>query len=451
MTEDSKTNLTVVVSELEPCRLKVDIEAPADRVRAQYEEVLKTFHGAAQIPGFRPGKSPRKLLERKYRPRIQEETVSRLVNQCTKEALDQENLQPETQPRIEKEDSLKIHDPDQAFVYSVTFDMAPSFELPDYTGFTIQRRQSTVDDEAVETFVTQILEQRASYEAVERPAEEGDLLKVSYHGSVRDAETSELPETARFLLDADETWLPLREPEMLPGATEQLLGCEAGEVVAIDIIFPESFVEDSLAGRVADYTVTIHEIQTQNTPLLTDEIAQSLFGVENAQAVRDSVRPHLEQREEQNRHRGLREDLLEKLMAGMDFPVPPGLVAQESYDLFRSRLQQAYQQNPQQMQQEDFQKQLWAQVSQEAQQRLRRRYVLRRIADQESIEVTGEEVDNALEQMARMYRMSAKVLRRRLRENGRLVDVFLDLREDKTIERLLEQVTVEDPEDAEAE
>ncbi len=450
MTDTNTSNLTVVASELEPCRMKVDIEVPAERVRAQYEDVLKTFQGAAQIPGFRAGKSPRKLLERKYRPKILSETLSKLVEQCTAEALRQEKIKPETQPRIENEQALSIEDPNQPLVYSITFDVAPFFELPDIDNLTIQRRPSSVDDESVEAFLGRIIEQRAAFETVDRPAEEGDLLRVDYHGAVRDIDSDELPETARFLLDADDTTLPLREPEMLPGATEQLLGCEAGETVNIDVMFPESFVESSLAGNVADYTVTVHEVQTQSTPELTDEMAKTQFGVESAQELRDSVRRHLRQEDEQTRQRSLREDLLEKLTEGLDFSVPPGLLARESYDLFQSRLQQLVRQNPEQVQQEEFQKQVWEQVQEEARRRLQRQYVLRRIADQENIEVDGKELDQAIEQMAGMHQMTPKALKDRLRENGRLVDVFMDLREGKTIVHLLDKVTIEEPEEAES-
>lgn len=450
MTDNNTSNLTVVASELEPCRMKVDIEVPAERVREQYDKVLKSYQEKAQLPGFRAGKSPHKLLERKYRSQALGETLNKLVDQCTREALQQEELQPETQPQIENEEKLSLTDPDQALVYSITFEVAPSVEPPDIEKLTIQRRPSTVNDEAVESFVTQLLEQRAAFETVERPAEEGDMLRVDFHGVVRDADAEELPETARFLLDEDDTTLPLREPEMLPGATEQLLGCEAGETVNIDIMFPESFVETSLAGKVADYTVTIHEVQAQISPELNDETAKSHFGVESAQKVRDTARQYLQQQEEQTRQQGLREDLLEKLTEGQDFALPPGLLARESYDMYQSQMQRLAQQNPQQVQQEEFQKQLWEQAQEKARQRLRRRYVLRRIADQLNIQLDNQEIERTFEQMAKTYEMPVKEFKKRLRDSGRLADVIMDLRESKTISHLLHTVTIEEPEEAES-
>lgn len=453
MTDTNTSNLTVVVSELEPLRKKVDIEVPAERVRKQYDNVLKNYHGAAQIPGFRAGKSPRKLLERKYRSQILDETLHKLLEKCSREALDQEGIQPETQPQIENEEKLSLSDPDQSLVYSLTFEVAPTVEPPDIETLSIQRRPSTVNDEAVENFVAQLLEQRAALETVDRPAEEGDMLRVDYHGVVRDADTDDLPETARFLLDADDTTLPLREPEMLPGATEQLLGCEAGQTVDIDVMFPESFVETSLAGKVADYSVTIHEVQTQTSPELDDETAKSHFGVESAQEVRDTARNYMQQQEEQTRQQGLREDLLEKLTEGQDFPLPPGLLARESYDMFQSQLQRIAQQNPEQMeqlQQEEFQKQLWEQVQEEASRRLRRRYVLRQIADQQNIQLDPQEIERTFEQMAKTYELPVKELKKRLRDNGRLADVLMDLRENKTIAYLLDTVTIEEPEEDES-
>lgn len=449
MTDTNTSNLTVVVSELEPLRKKVDIEVPAERVRAQYDNVLKNYHGAAQIPGFRAGKSPRKLLERKYHAQILDETLHKLLDPCIREALQQEGIQPETQPQIENEEELSLNDPDQPLVFALTFETAPTVEPPDIETLVIQRRPSTVNDEAVENFIGQLLEQRAAFETVDRPAEEGDMLRVDYHGVVRDADADELPETARFLLDADDTTLQLRDPEMLPGATEQLLGCEAGETVNIDVMFPESFVEESLAGKVADYTVTVHEVQTPKSPELNDEIAKSQFNVENAQEVRDKARQYLHQQEEQTRQQGLREDLLETLTEGQDFPLPPGLLAREAYDMFQSYIQRIAQQNPEQIQQEEFQKQVWEQTQEEARRRLRRRYVLRSIADQQDIQLDSQEVERAFEQMAKMHELPLKELKNRLRDNGRLADVLMELRENKTTAHLLETVTIEDPEPVE--
>lgn len=446
MTETKDTDLTVVVSELEPCRLKIDIEVPPERVRAAYEAVVKTFHGAAPIPGFRPGKSPRKLLERKFGPKIAEETVSRVVEASVSEAIESEGLRPETRPRVEDEQNLALPPPDQSLVFSITCDVGPTFTLPDYRNLTIQRRPTAVDDDAVENFVDNLLQQRATYEPVDRPAQEGDQLRVTYHAAVRGVDASDLPETARFLLDAEETWLPLREPEMLPGGNQQLIGCKAGDEVCAEIHFPDSFVASELAGQVADYTITIHEVQAQQALELTDDLAQSRFGVESADAVRLQVREMLEREDQSNRSRGLREDLVEKLLEGQDFAVPPGLLARESYDLFSTRLQQAYRRAPEQVQSEEFQKQLWEQVSQEATRNMRLQYILRRIADQEEIGMEQEEFDQYLGQMAKSYEMSPKVLQNRLRENNRLLDVFLDARQQKTLRHLLNIVTIEEPE-----
>lgn len=444
MDESKKAELTVLRNEPQPCQIKLDVEVPVSRVQAVRKQVAGLFHNQATVPGFRPVKSPQKLLERKYAKQIRQETVDRLLNQTGEEAIKQAELTPETRPRVENEESLTVEE-GQPFVYSLTFDVAPEFELPDYRSFVISPETAAVDNDAVEAFIDRMLEQRTSYQTVERAAEPGDMLTVSYRGKLQDTDEEELPETARFLLESDSNPLHLREPEMLPGATEQLAGHAAGENVDIQVHFPESFVEESLAGKTVDYTVSIKEIQTEVRPELDDETAQSLFGLSTADEARNTVRNYLENAEKQQREQSINNELAAKVVEGMDFSLPPGLLARESYEVFEMQLRRAYRERPTEVQQEDVQKELWDESSRMAADNLRRQYVLRKIAEQEGVELDAGDLDMALEQAAQHHKMSVKQLTRTLRDNGRFVDLVMDVRQRKTMEHLRKLVTVNEP------
>ena len=201
MENNDALELTVVREEPEPCHVKLDIEVPQKRVKRVFDDVVKAFRKSAAVPGFRKGKTPRQLLLKRYAKDIEEEAKTRLFREVSREAWEKEDLVPETTPRIENEEMITFS-PDTVFTFAITFDIAPDFELPDYTSVTVSEESTDIGEDSVQEVIDGWLQQRASYETVDRPAEEGDVLKVSYKGRLLDAE-DEPPETARFLLEAE--------------------------------------------------------------------------------------------------------------------------------------------------------------------------------------------------------------------------------------------------------
>jgi len=435
----NQEKLTVLRNEVKPCRLRLDIEVPATRVKRCHDSVTGQFHTQARIPGFRPGKSPKKLVLRRFASEIAERTMEALIEETTKEALAQESIEPETAPRVQGQDRLTL-DVDSSFVYSVEFDCAPSFELPNYKELKITLDGREVDDDAVDQVIGTWREQRAQFEKVDRPAGDGDLLKVSYHANLTDEQRGELPETAKFLVDADDTWLPIREPEILPGTIENLKGAAAGDEKTFQVVFPDSFMESSLREKSIEYNVKVHEVHGSELPEFDDELAKQ-FGAETADEARDMVRQGLESRERERRDNELRQSIAEALLEGMDFALPPSLVDRETYEIFRGMVEQEYRRNQGNVT-EDTQKQLLAHAREGATRMLRRRYVLLKIADAEGIEVGRDELDGFIDNLSTAYRMSGKVLTRRLVENGRLPDIYFRIKEQKTMERLVELAEV---------
>ncbi len=439
------TALTVVRNEVEPCRIKLDIEVPAAQVKPVFEKALKEYHKHVRIPGFRPGKAPRGLLLSRYGKEIREEAIRQLVRTSVDQALDQEKITPETQPRILDDDKLAL-DPEQSFIFSISFDTAPEFELPEYKGLKATRAEAAVDEAAVQAVIDQWLEQRASYEKVDRPAEAGDLLKASYKGQLLDAEGVELAESAKFLMEADNTWLSLREPEILPGCTELLAGVEAGTEKTITVEFPETYFDKSLAGQKAEYVVTVAEVHAAQTPELTDEMAQSM-GIEDAAQMRENVRRHLESNHEAQQQEAVRRQVMDTLMAGLEFPLPPSLLQRETYEALRRALEQHSRSGKSPDQLQSAQGEMMDEARQNAASRLRQSFVLRAIAEKEKIEVSGQELDQAIAELSRIHKMSPKILARRLSDNGRIADLYTQLCESKTVERLIELAEIQDSND----
>jgi len=434
---DKDIVVNVVREEPAPCRLKLDIEVPAEAVKSVQALVEGEFRKQARVPGFRPGKTPRPLLWRHYGEKIREEVKDRLVRLGVRRALEQEKLTPETYPVLDNEEALTVSDT-ESFVFSVQFDMAPQFALPDYKQVKVEDAPVEVKEDQVEDVIKGMLERLTSFAKIERAAVQGDLLKASYHGRLAD-ESVAVPEAAKYLLAAEQTWIALREPEIIPGVIGALAGAEAGSRHVHTTTFPADFYDRAIAGQTVTYTIEVHEVHAPNVPELDDATAKRL-GAENADGARRRVRESLESRQQAARDRARRDQVVGQLLEKVDFGVPPALLARETYDI----LTQLYQNDvrrgavPEGDAGKEHIQQLRGQAESYARQRLRRHYLLTRIAEAEGIKVEPAEIQATLETMSAAHNLSLKALQRRLQESGRLGDLIDGLLDDKTLNRLLE-------------
>jgi len=435
------STLTVVREEPSPCRIKLNIEVAAEKVQQVVETVVMQFQQQGRIPGFRPGKSPRKLLQRIYGKQIQEESKNQLLRDAVQQAIQQQDLRPETQPKVENQEALSVNE-NASFAFAVGFEVAPDFVLPEYKNLSLSRRQLEVSEQTVEEEIQEFLNNRASYGKVERPAQPGDLLKVNYSGTfqdISDAELQELPQAATYLLQANNSWLKLSEPEMLPGCTEILTGSVDGDKLKFTVNFPESFYEENLAGKSVDYEIEVLEVHASEVPELTEEFVREQLGGESVEQVKQHVRDQLQASNERQQQAALRQQVMDKLVGGMQFPLPQEILGQETYQILSSLYQSAVQggQAPDSLDH--------AKLSQEAQgravQRLRRRYIMRRIADNENITVSSDDVQNALRFMAAQNRMDVNELSKRLTDTGGIYQLYEDLRESKAVEFIINNAT----------
>ena len=442
-TVDKTTELlTVVRTDVEPCRVKLDIEVPVERVRKAYEDTVKAFNQQGRVAGFRPGKVPRPILLRQYGTQIELECRRELIRTGLREVMEKEPVEPETTPRIEDEDKLTVS-PDQSFVFSLSFDVPPTFALPAYKGIRVSRQVSAVGEAQVDEVINGWLQRRAAFEKVDRASQAGDLLKISYEGTL--SEVVELPEASRFYLKAHETWLALREPELIPGTLQGLLGLAAGQTRELDTAFPEAFSDKILAGKKVHYSFSVVEVHGSHVPELTEDLAKAA-GAESMQQMRERVRDNLKAQQTHAEDQSVRQQILTALLAGMDLPLPPTRLGIASYDTLMRLYDREVRRGatPEQLAQRP--EELRRLADEEAARGLKRYYVLQRIALEEKIEPDMERVNSLLQYMATSSQVTPKVLIRRLRENGRLEEVVVSVREDMVLDRLVALADVADAE-----
>ena len=218
------SNIEQTASEVEPCRYTVKFDVPATEVNHALKVLINKYR-SAKIPGFRPGKTPAKLVRRRFEKQIVEETRDSIIRETIQSMLQDDSLNAVTMPELTGDKLPDIAD-DTEFSFSVQFDVRPEMEPPELHGIKVAAPKVDVSEADIADYLDAMCQQQARLEQVERPAEENDILKVSYTSPASTDE--EVPATAQNLVENSETWIRLAEPTEIPGLVPELRSQSSG-------------------------------------------------------------------------------------------------------------------------------------------------------------------------------------------------------------------------------
>jgi trigger factor len=431
--------MSVTIENSAPCRKKLRIEVDADRVAGARAEIVRDFRKHASIPGFRPGKAPEPMLEKRFGHEIDEELRRRLIPDSYREALAENKLRAIGFPQIESVEYL----PGKSLVFTAAIDTAPEFNLPDYKAISVKKKIEPVTDEDVAKIIDSLRAEHADFVPVEgRGIQTGDFAVVDYVGVAGGKPISELVPDSKTLGEQKEFWLLIESNAFLPGFSDQLIGAQPGEKRQVLLTFPADFPQKKLAGHHATYFVDVVGIKKKSMPELSDELAKKI-GVDSVEKMKDSIRKSLEAQHEAEANAELRKQIVDQLLSRVDFELPESLVAQETrgivYDLVRENSLRGVTKE----QLEEKKNEIFGFATQTAKDRLRASFILDTIADAEGIVVTKSELDTRVIELAQRYRMAPEKLRAQLTQRGALGEIEDQVRTGKTLDFLLSNAKVE--------
>ncbi len=439
-------NYTATKNEVKPCHFSLDISVPAEDVNKAYKKIRNQLRNQVSLKGFRKGKAPDALLNRKFAKQIKDEVSQEIIRDSVQQAIQDNDLSPVTMPSFVEDKEGDLREGND-FEFAVEFDVKPQVEVPDYKGLPLEKYKFEFTEEQVDEAVKSMLERRASYGAVDRAGEAGDMLKVSFSSDLSDDE--EVPEAAKRMVDSDETWILLSEPEMIPGTAEGLVGLAAGDVKELEVTYPEDHYEPFLAGKTVKYNFTVSEVHGKTTPELTDEIAKEM-GAESAEDFRNSVRERMEAGIDDANQQSLNNQAREKLLEKVDFVVPPEQLEMESQSVYQQLLGQQMQMKQQPGEdaevEEKSEDELKEEAEKQAKDRLRLRYVSEAIAEAEGIEVSPQEIKSQIDMFKMYSRMSDEEFNQRY-DQMRMIEAFhADLLQNKVLSKLVDEAEITETE-----
>jgi trigger factor len=429
--------MKTTVTELPESRVRVEAEVPPEEVQKRLNQTAQSLGSELRIPGFRKGKVPPPVVIRRIgREAVLDEAIRSSLPRWYVAAIENAGIAPVGDPKLD------IGEPPpegQPLTFSIEIGVRPKARLGTYKGVEVGRREPQVDDAAIDTEVEALRERLARLETVDEPAENGDFVVIDYRGSVEgeggDRDFFEGGEGRDQLVE-------LGSGRLIPGFEEQLTGARAGEDRTIEVAFPPDYPAESLAGRDAVFEVTVKEVKRKQLPELDDDFAVEAAGFDSLAELRDDVGKRLEDAERRQIEAAFREAALDAAVAEATVEVPDQLVEARARELFdqtmhslghRGISKDAYLRIAQKTEDE-----LIEEAKPDAAQALRREAVLTAIVEAEGIEVSDDEVLEALQADAERSGVKPKKLLDRLRSDGRLDAVREDLGARKAVDLVAE-------------
>ena len=430
--------MKVNVEKTGPCRRTLRIEIPAEVVSKEYDGVLEAFANSARLDGFRKGKAPRAMVARRYQKEITEEVRDQLIPRGYHEAIQQEKLDPIAIVDVQD----VVFQLGSAMTFSVTLDVPPDFDLPKYKGMKLDGKKVEVADKDVEDAIQRMLEQGARWEeATGRPVQKGDLVQVDYEGTCEEKPIEELAPKAAGLGKGKDFWVLADENSFLPGFGEALVGASVGEKKQVVVSFDAKFVEPAVAGKKATYAADIKALREKKLPTIDAEFLKTI-NVESEEKLRTSIRDDLKQYGESMEKRRLKGEIIRQLVEHTKIDVPESVLEQEAKDAVYDIVRENTYRGVSKEQMEERKDEILTTANRAAGEKVKIRYILHRIAEEEKIEAPDEAVSKRIVELAQQYQMPADQFRAELERRNTMDNVVEEVRINLALDRILELANV---------
>lgn len=431
--------MTVEAQTIAPCRQKLVINATAEETRGPYNKIIADFTKYGQPPGFRAGKAPRHIIERHYQAEIKREVNRSMVGEFYRKAVKDQNI---TAIDIVDVDAV-LFSPATGLSFTVTVDVAPEFKLPKYTGVPVTVAKHEVSEADVTAQVDRMRNIFAERKDVtDRPAEKTDLVTFEYEATADGQPLAETLPNLPMFTGQKEYMMEIGKPDPLPQEFDKALtGATIGETAVFDVKYPKDFAAQELAGKKVNYTATVKGIRSV-IPLSDEDFLKRLNFAKGLDAFKDEIRADLEKRAEAQIRRETTEAVFKYLDMKCKFELPKIETANETNRTVRSMVSDIMQRGGTQEEIVNHRDDLIKQASDVAERRLRLRYILARIADEEKIETTDKELNDRLTALAMENRQPVEKVRAEIESNYGLEALRQDIRIDKANKLVVDQADV---------
>lgn len=447
---EEKPAQQVTVEHAGPARKKLTIEIPQERIEEKIESLYGRIRDDAQIPGFRRGRAPQRLIEKRFGDDIRNDAKGQLLSEGYSQAIEEHDLDVLGEPDVK--DLEKIELPESGpLKFEVEVEVSPDFELPDLGEIRVVKPSAEVSDEGVNAEIERFRERMGRMTPVEdedTAIAAGDYVQVDAHvyaghGVSKDAEALHDQHDAYVLVHGEEHEYKGHVMGILvPDMGKRLSGQKAGETVTIEMTGPSGHEDEQVKDQPITLSLHLKRIERLE-PVPMEQVIEQL-GVETEDEVRDRVRQMLEQRVQQQSEAQMHEQVVDQLLDKIDLELPENLTSRQTEQaLQRQRMEMLYQGTPPQ-EIEERMAELRSESEDRAKRDLKRFFILDRIAKDKDVDVDQSEINQRIITQAMQSGRRPDRVRQEMQERGELQQLYLNVREHKTLETILEEARVDE-------
>ena len=402
---------------LSPTRVKLTVEVPFDELKPAVETATKKIADQVQIPGFRKGKVPSKLVEQRFgRPAIMQEAVNDALPDFYQQAAAESEIKPVGRPEVEITEVPGLDGSEEgSLLFTVEQDVRPEIELPDFSTYEVEIEEPTVDEDAVQVRLDELRERFGTLVGVDRPAQDRDFVSLDMVATIDDEEIESVEGVS----------YQIGEGNMLEGLDEALIGLSAEETTT----FTSKLAGGDRAGEEAQVKVTAQSVKVRELPEADDEFAEMASEFDTIDELKEDLKKQAAADAEGNRVALARNALLEKLLEELEIPVPQQLVEDEILSHLENEGKEAGDPHGEEIR-EDTEKAVRAQ------------FLLDEINGTREVNVDQSDLMNYMTQLSAQYGVESNQLLQMLAQSGQLEQIFAEVQRSKALEVVLADVTV---------
>ncbi len=432
--------MNATVEKLPKCITEVSATFSAEDVNKEKESIISSYTTQAQIPGFRPGKAPKRVILKRYAKEIEGELEYQFLNKLLQHSVKEEKIN-----FLNVKDRKFLHETDGSVNASIELIVSPEFELGEYKNVAVTVPKLEVTEEVIDAEVLRVQQQQAQFPTKEEGAlEEGEVAVISYTSTIDGQSTEEaFAEESIAPYDSKEDyWLKAGEDHFLPGFSQELINMVVGSEKVVPHTFADDFGIEALQGKTVEYTVTLKEIKTEELPAVED-IAKQMLGEEgDVEAFRERVKMFIIQQQERQLRDSKTNQILETIGEGLEFDLPEDMLTSETQGQADALVRQGMQYG---MAEEDvvkMQENIIETAAANAEKSLRNHFIMQKIAELEEIEVEEQEIVQAVAMQAYQSGQDPQKALKELKKSGNDYQVRQSLLMEKVVEFLVEQADV---------
>lgn len=408
------------------------IEVEQEQVQEAVDQAFKKVVKTVNLPGFRKGKVPRKIFEARFGVEsLFQDALEILIPEVYGQAVEETGISPVDRPEVDVEQMGK----DENWIIKASVTVKPEVVLGDYKGVSIEPQEFTVTEEDVENELKNMQERSAELNVIEEgTVENGDYAVIDFEGFV-DGEAFEGGKGENYSLE-------IGSNTFIPGFEEQVIGLAKGEEKDVQVSFPEDYHANELAGKPATFKVVVNDIKRKSLPALDDEFAKDVSEFETLEELKADIKNKLEKKAEEDKDNFERQAIIEKVAENATIDLPEIMIEHEVDHMVKDFEQRLLSQGINLELYYQFtgldEEKLRDQMKADATSRVRNSLTLEAVSQAENVQVSDEEVEEELKNLAEMYRRPVEEIRQFFASRGQLEGVRNDVRIRKTIDLLVE-------------